>query len=509
MKINPSARLNPLRHLLLLFLLAFGLPATLGHAGTYNPPQLMSYQGYVTDANGNPLGSTNTGPKNYNMVFRIWDIQTGGTTNGADNLYAEQQTVTVNNGYFSVLLGQGSQYANEPHTNQLSGLFTGATGTSRFVEITVLGIGAGGGNITIAPRLQLLTSPYAFLSANAVNSLNANSAASLVNANNTKEVTVAPNGNIGIGTSNPAYPLDVAGIGQFSPGLQIGQGIATGLYGDGGNIALRTYNNGAIYFQDANGNSTDMYIGNNGNVGIGTTSPGAQLQIGSGSVGNEAFRLSGADFSGHNNNPVPDGVSLLLGVNLNGNRQLWIGESDQLAANSVNGVVRIIPETSGGYIDSVGTDGTTQKPLRLGTKGSLTINTDGSANIAGGLALSGGISSPKWNVTRVINAVGPLPVSGTFNSSGGTLVITAFSGGRGSSTGSISIGVTVDGVSLGSMFLFINQAAVHLALVPKTFIIPSASTFSGTHTLTLTSTSANLITDFNDGFNVTVEELPF
>ena len=142
MKMPPL--LPALRCCLALLVLAFSLIAIRSGATTYNPPQLMSYQGYVTDANGNPLGSTNTGPKNYNIVFRIWDLQTGGTTNGTDELYAEQQTVTVNNGYFSVLLGQGTAYATEPHTNALSGLFTPATPPNRYVEITVLGIGPGG-----------------------------------------------------------------------------------------------------------------------------------------------------------------------------------------------------------------------------------------------------------------------------------------------------------------------------------------------------------------------------
>ena len=79
------------------------------HAGLYNPPQVLSYQGYLSDQAGNPLGNTNTGPKNYNVIFRVWNLQTGGTIGGVGDLYAEQQTVTVTSGYFSVLLGLGSQ----------------------------------------------------------------------------------------------------------------------------------------------------------------------------------------------------------------------------------------------------------------------------------------------------------------------------------------------------------------------------------------------------------------
>ena len=272
----------------LLPVLAFAASATCGHATTYNPPQLMAYQGYLTDASGNALGSTNTGPKNYNVVFRIWDNQAGGTISGTDELYAEQQTVTVNNGYFSVLLGQGSPYATEPHTNQLSGLFTGTTPNTLYVEMTVLGIGISGANITIAPRLQLLTSAYSFLSANAVNAVNANtavSAASLLvpnsisNPNNVPAVTVTPAGNVGIGTNNPTVPLQVAGA-IAAGSLNLSSSSANPLlalqnpvtdpagfwgfyYGQGGSNSLSlNYSNGV-------NSAAALTLATNGNVGIG------------------------------------------------------------------------------------------------------------------------------------------------------------------------------------------------------------------------------------------------
>ena len=184
MKMIMKTSLNLLRCALSLLLLAVGGAAS---AATYNPPQLMSYQGYLTDESGNPLGSTNTGPKNYNVVFRVWNQQTGGTIGGTNELYAEQQTVTVANGYFSVLLGLGASVGAEPYTTRLATLFPSTLATPLFVEITVLGIGASGGNITILPRLQLNTSPYAFLAANAVN------AANLVNAGSTNVLSINNN----------------------------------------------------------------------------------------------------------------------------------------------------------------------------------------------------------------------------------------------------------------------------------------------------------------------------
>jgi hypothetical protein len=69
-------------------------------------------------------------------------------------------------------------------------------------------------------------------------------------------------GNVGIGTSTPGAKLDVNGsinaTGTLNTGaginLAVGNGIATGLFGDGSNIAIRTYGAGAaIYFQGAGG----------------------------------------------------------------------------------------------------------------------------------------------------------------------------------------------------------------------------------------------------------------
>ena len=132
-----------------------------------NPPEWMTYQGYLVDGNGDSLGSVVdpsdstqrvSSPANYVVIFRVYSAKQGGTA-----LWAEQQTVTVSNGYFSVLLGQGSQYGSELN-GDLSAVFDGADASDRFIGITV---DIGGVATEIAPRLRLVSSPFAFTASQA------------------------------------------------------------------------------------------------------------------------------------------------------------------------------------------------------------------------------------------------------------------------------------------------------------------------------------------------------
>jgi microcystin-dependent protein len=162
---------------------------------TPNPPGQMSYQGFLTDGSGVPL-ATNA-PANYDVIFRVYTVPTGGAA-----LWGEIQTVTVDRGYFSVLLGQGANDGSDPWTNNLVGLFTGANASDRYVGVTVKGI--TNPDSEIAPRLRLLASPYALLAANAI------SASSIVNSTNSQVATIIGT-NFGINNPNPGTTLDVGG----------------------------------------------------------------------------------------------------------------------------------------------------------------------------------------------------------------------------------------------------------------------------------------------------------
>lgn len=239
-------------------LAALGLYVGGGRAdaqATPSAPDRLTYQGFLVDANGNAL-ATNA-PKNYDIVFRIYDDANGGVL-----LWSEQQTVTVDRGNFSVILGEGVEVAPEPRPT-LSNIFKGATASDRYIALTVKGIGAAGGNADILPRLRLLTSPYAFLAQQATKLVKADGT-DLLSANNS---SMFLDGNVSVRTN---------GFIEFGSGL------------------TKEVNAGRIAYSLLTPNTLDI-------VGAGTTGTNRQVKV---------FAESGASFTG----PVI-APSLVLGAN--------------------------------------------------------------------------------------------------------------------------------------------------------------------------------------------------
>jgi hypothetical protein len=253
---------------------------------TPNPPERMAYQGYVVDANGNPL-ATNV-PKNYDIVFRIWNDPSA--TAPANRLWTEQQTVTVDKGYFSVILGEGSSIgeARPP----LSAVFTNATASERWIAITVNGIGAGGSAVNILPRLKLVASPYAFLATKAMTADGAAITTGTVgDARLSSNVALRSGGNtftgnqiisnsLGIGMS-PIRPLTVNGTGGTGISL-VNNTASTGrpfaiTSADSGQLVIKDDLTGSLNFIMDKASSTISL--NGGNVGIGTATPGFPLNF--------------------------------------------------------------------------------------------------------------------------------------------------------------------------------------------------------------------------------------
>lgn len=114
------------------------------------PPETMAFQGFLTDKSGNPRGGGNQ-PVNLQLTFRIYDSDAKDAKD-TKKLWEETQTVTVDNGHFSVVLGGAGS-----NSQGLSEHFIGDTSTGRFLGITV------GTEDEISPRIQFLSAPYAHL----------------------------------------------------------------------------------------------------------------------------------------------------------------------------------------------------------------------------------------------------------------------------------------------------------------------------------------------------------
>jgi hypothetical protein len=207
------------RPLALLFLLRFSLFAQ-------TVPPLVNYQGRLSNPDGSPLATTN-----YQISFSIYDAASSGNLIWGPEIFdgasgaGHGAMIPVVQGYFNVLLGP-SDINGDP----LTGAFNA---TNRFVEITV------GTNPPIAPRQQILTTPFAFvagtagLAGNVVSGINITNAtisgngAGLTNLNAlqlspgaallgasqnfTGQNNFSPN--VGIGTTNPNAPLHVFSAG--------------------------------------------------------------------------------------------------------------------------------------------------------------------------------------------------------------------------------------------------------------------------------------------------------
>lgn len=285
----------------------------------------FTYQGQLKE-NGAPIDGT------AHLRFSLWDAAgngsppVGGSQLGASQLLAN---VAVSNGLFTVPLNAGGQFGANAFN-----------GEARWLQVEVCA-DAGCGTLTIlAPRQLLTAAPFAQhtrgLLVDAENSLGVGApppggvrlflqgTAALDSAAiksdrgpnyshihfgpsgdwyirsaaaNGKVILQDSGGNVGIGTTTPAARLAVRGDGTDvllgsagcgAPTAAIGFGTMTGCtdFALGGNIdpgaAAGTFLNRStgrsLHFRENNG-PDQMTIAPGGSVGIGTTTPGAKLDV--------------------------------------------------------------------------------------------------------------------------------------------------------------------------------------------------------------------------------------
>lgn len=304
-----------------LFLL---LAAPLLHAQA--APTLMSYQGRVTDAAGVLIG--NTAPVNRPVIFKLYSASSGGTA-----LYAETQTVTISGGEFSVLIGNGTGISGSPGpsspastTKNLSDIVNSTAYTTLYLGITV-DDGTSAVDPEISPRQQMVSGAFALrakvaetvagaaitttmlgdqqvstgkIAASAVDS--SRIADLTIEAGDIKNSTITAtkldtttigywtpvgtsvyrSNNVGIGEANPGFPLNFGSVlgDKISlwgnAGANYGFGIQSNL------LQIHTSGSSAdvVFGYGTSAAMTEtMRIKGNGNVGIGTATPGERLVV--------------------------------------------------------------------------------------------------------------------------------------------------------------------------------------------------------------------------------------
>jgi hypothetical protein len=200
--------------------------------------------------------------------------------------------------------------------------------------------------------------------------------------------------NVGIGTTAPAYKLDVSGDVRTTGALTIGTvASATALtVSNSGTVPTVQFNSSAadsaidinctatsgrkyrvgsagtgtgagvgnFFVYDATAGTTRMVIDSIGRMAIGTITPTAYLSVYSRAIQTPQFILTGQEF--YQSGYASTGISFNIGVNRPGNKQLWILDPD-LAINSTNCAFRINAQSTATFIDSISNDGNTIRPL--------------------------------------------------------------------------------------------------------------------------------------------------
>ena len=210
----------------------------------------FTYQGHLYDNN-------NVADGLYDFQFKLYDANSGGSKIGGD---INEPDLDVIDGYFTVELDFG-------------GVFDG---NAVWLEIGVRPGELEDPNVyaVLEPRQEVTPTPYAIYAKTAGDDNDW-----MVSGNDMYSI---PSGKVGIGTTGPGHLLDIAESPynvQASLRLrdQVGRGLI--FYSPAVTKAAKITTDGTandLYIETSGG---DLILNPDGNVGIGTTGPGAKLEV--------------------------------------------------------------------------------------------------------------------------------------------------------------------------------------------------------------------------------------